>query len=955
MSLKAQEPILNRRDRRKRGFTRKAIMVAITSGLVLGAGFTAGGVMVPVTAAQAVSLGAGVWFGGDVGAGSFLHANGTIVYCAELGKATVMGNNPAMGATSALPAYNSQSYMVAGQTFNNVGTGELSGDGLRYFNYVLSHYGATGDNAQAGAVQIALWKLRAGSGTPGYQQALAFMEAGVGPSVVAFADAMINEAVNATGAATAPADPMITPGLTPYQGTVRVEAGTTELTITNGLFASTGTNRIEFPGGLTAATDVPFIGQAPADLDSWDRHYRVTINGKYTYTVEAAAVLYGSPGGLGQGLVTSPAPEVRTGDFEAVYIDPDTIWSPVLSTKVESFYLEAGDRPGDNVTFSVAEGSNPWRQAIAADGSTLYAPIHATGTLYGPFLANPAETPSATPPANAPVASTGEITTDTKKGPGTYKTQMDKVVEPGFYTFVWNIDFADQLRSVQAPKTGTPSLPVGYFFTDGFGQADESVVVPTELGLSTQLKDNDITLDELTLQDVVTSKLLNGGWLQQDGQRAPVTVRLTAYGQTGEVVQAPAAPVDAKEIARTTVVLNAPKTEVESAEMKISLEDFKAYDGGAVQACILNEGQPENSRGLFVETCDEYGVASESFVFTKPSVTTKAQTTAVIEGTASDTAILKDSDLPEGSTIGATAYLVPQVGDYKYDGDWEPVLDENGEPTKWTEEDLAGLSPEALCEVQPVFISDRVPAKEQGEYELPAVTVKSDGTGINWVEDTIIPHPETGEPVEWSRGKCGVVEEYTDIPKPEISTKVHLAKAFPTDINWDNLFVKNLEQPQDSKFKYEAIVDAFYTKDEKAVPTCDVDDKVWTSKKVTITKSGEYKTNEYLISDVLPEGATEGRLDHVEKLIRIDKETGEKEILDTGKCGEVSESTIIQKPGIPPVVERVLATTGENGTLPLIAGSAAALLLGGAALATVAIRRRKLATANTPVDTNTID
>lgn len=328
----------------------------LAAGLLLGTGTAFGGAIVPVTAANAVSLGAGVWFGGDVGAGSFLHSNGTIVYCAELGKATVMGNNPAMGATSALPAYSVGSYMIDGQTFNGVGTGELSGDMLRYFNYVLSHYGSTSDNGQAGAVQIALWKLRAGGATPGYQQALAYMENGVGPEVVAFADAMIAEAVNAGVAISAPSDPRITPAASPYAGTVTADPGTTELTIENAVFTSTGTNRIEFPGGTTDVVDVPYVGQAPYDAASWDRYYRITVKGKYQYTVESSEVLYGTPGGLGQGLVYAGAPSVATGDYNAVHYDPDTIWSPTLTTETPSKFVPEGEAFSDTVNRVVFDG-----------------------------------------------------------------------------------------------------------------------------------------------------------------------------------------------------------------------------------------------------------------------------------------------------------------------------------------------------------------------------------------------------------------------------------------------------------------------------------------------------------------------------------------------------------------------------------------------------------------------
>lgn len=945
MEQQAQSVGLNRRERRKRGFTRRASALLLTGLLVTG-GVSVGGMLYSVPAANAVELGAGVWFGGDVGAGSFKHSNGTIVYCAELGKATVMGNNPAMGATSSLPAYHTATYMISGQTFTDVGTGALSGTALKQFNYVLSHYGSTNDNAQAGAVQIALWKIRSAGSTQGYKDALAYMENGVGGSVVSRANSMIAEAANGDEAANAPGDPRIIPGATPYTGTVIADPGTTKLTLGNAVFTTTGTNTVTFPGGAKGEVQVPFVGQPPLNAESWDRHYRVTVKGSYEYTASSPNVLYGTPGGLGQGLVSSPAAVKKTGDYDAVYIDPDTIWSPELSTQVPSDFVKKGESFSDTVTFAVAKGSNAWRYGINSAGQKRYAPITAKGTLYGPFLSDPADNPSATPPKNAPIAATAEVTTGPQKGPGTYEvTSAGKSKETGYYSWVWNIEFAGQAKSVTNPSRSDPSIPKNYFFTDGFGKAAEGQVTPTDLELSTNLKSDTVTLDKLTLTDVVDSKLVEGGWLQAGGKRIPATVRLTAYGQNGPIEQTPLPPTGAKEIARTTVVLNGPKEQVESPEMKISLEDYKAFEGGAVQACIVDEDQPEASRGFFTETCDDYGAKNEVFKFVKPAITTKAQEKGSLEELANDTAIVKDSDLPEGSTIGATAYLRPKTGDFRYDENWKPVLGEDGKPVKWTQEMIDAIDPAALCEVQPVGKTERIPAKNQGEYPLPGIVVKSEGSGIDWVEDTEIPHPENGEPVEWSRGKCGVENEYTPIPKPGVSTKAHLSEGFPTDTNWDNVIVKDLAVSKDSRFSYEATVDAFWTKDAKATPRCDVKEKVWTSKTIQITGSGEFATNKYKIRDVTKTDKG-GRLDHVEKLIRVEKETGKRTVIAEGECGAVTESTTVNERPVTPVPPTTppktpLAVTG-GADLGIVGAAAAALLALGAG-AVFYSRRRRLA------------
>lgn len=910
---------------------------ALLAALILTTGFTGAGLSIS-TPAHAISPGPGVWFvSAEDGAGAFQHSNGSLVYCAELGRAAAMSANPAMNATTSLPAFSVGSFMIGGNWFNDVSAPALSGAGFTHMNYVLSHWGQTNDNAQAAAVQIAIWQLRAAGSSAGYQSALQFFRNGVGSGVVARANQMIAEAQNSTAASSAPDDPRILVGSTPYSGTVVVDPGTTSLTITNGVFTQTGTNTITFSPATTSVRSIAFIGVPPADLNSWDRFYRVTVTGTYQYRVYGS-MLYGRPGGsFDQGLVTAPVPQYRSGTYNAVYVDPDTIWSPTLTTAVPAKIVRKGASFSDVVTFGVAIGSNPWRTAQTAAGGTIYAPIVANGTLYGPFLADPALNPSAQPPVGAPVAATASIRTSTDQGPGSYEVDVAGTSrETGYYSWVWNIEFDEQLRSVQSPITAEPSLPANYFFTDGFGQVTEGQVTPMELNISTSLKDNQVTLADLQLEDVVTPTLVDGGWLQGNGGRMPVTVRLTAYGQNGDVERQASPPAEAEQIATTTVTVDTPRAGHDAPAMQISLADFKRFDGGAVQACVRDADQPAEYRGFVVETCDDYGAPGEVFSFVKPAVTTKAQSTGSLGELIHDSAIVSEADLPAGSTIGATAYLRPVAGQFKYDTNWQPILDAAGDPTVWTQDEIDAISPDTLCEVQPVGRTTRVPATTRGEYQLPGIRAGSEGSGIDWVEDTEIPDPVTGDPVEWSRGKCGVAEEYTDLPTPKVSTQVHLAEAKPTDTNHDNIIVKDLmDVTTDSLYEYEAVVEAFYTADEKAQPLCDVSEKVWTSAAVKITGAGTFQTNSYRVSDVVRAGSEQGRLDHVEQLIRIDKATGDREVVAVGECGAETESTIIRNP--PP-----LSITG--GQSMVVAGVlGVALLLGGAVLFTARRQRQSLA------------
>ncbi len=925
MSLKETQR-LNRRERRKRGI-RRASGALLVAGLLLGTGSAFGTSMLTAAPASAVSLGAGVWFGGDTGAGNFLHADGYIVYCAELGKATVMGNNPALGATSALPAYSVGSYMVNGQTFTGISAPELSGDMLKYYNYVLSHYGATADNHQAAAVQIALWQLRSGGASAGYQQALAYMQAGVGPDVVAFANAMIAEAMNAGAAIGAPSDPRIT-HTGPYAGYVTADPGTTELTIENAIFTQTGTNRIEFPGGTTGVLDIPFVGQAPYDDAGWDRYYTITVTGKYQYTVESSEVYYGTPGGLGQGLVAGGGVTPVSGDYSAVYIDPDTIWSPSLTTETPSKFVQEGESFSDTVTFDVADGSNPWRIGVR-DGATIFAPITAKGTLYGPFLSDPADNPSAEPPKNAPIAATAEITTDTVTGPGTYAPTVEGVSkEAGYYSWVWSIEYDEQLSSITNPPGGHPSLPENYYFTDGFGKVSEGQITPSDISFTTQLSTDSVTIGG-TFTDDVSVYLNKGGWLQTDGGRTPFTLRGTVYTLDEKPEQQATAPADAEVLTTTMMNIDSPDETFTSEAVQIPYTSDDKYV--TVQWCLLDEDQAENAVGKAKEYCDDFGVPSETAEITRPEVSTQAQPDGAYKGDIHDTALVEGSIVDNAKNeIDFTYYLQPKAGEPKYDSNWEKVLDEAGEPVLWTEEELT--DPAAVCLAQPVATTDRVEVTQTGNVDSPAVLANSVGTGY-WVERYYVTPPE-GEEVLIHEGKCGIENEKTVVDYPKVRTEAQSSVVVGDDI-WDTAIV---EGPISERVEYEVTFKAYEREGDKLVCSPETEIKDFEDATgVKVDKPGRYESKKVTTTE-----KHVGLGGYVETLWLI--EDGEKTAVHVGKCGEPSENfEVKEKPFIPvpPVIEK-LATTG-GPSLAMFGLAGAALLAGGAAATVYAMRRRKLA------------
>ena len=885
----------------------------LLAGLVLASGVGAFDVVQSPTAAHAISEGAGInTMGGFIG--GFQHSNGQIVFCVEMGRPPQMGINPALGATSALPAYTATDFHSGVGNWTNIQAPALSGAGLKTMNKVLSKYGQTANASQGAAVQIAIWEIRAVGANDSYKSMLAAMKGAVDPSIVSSAAAMIKEAQASDAAENAPGDPRIY-HTGSYLGHVVVDPGTTEVTLTNGVFDSNGKNKLTFPGGTKAEQTLTWTGQAPYDDKSWGRYYRVTVNGKYEYQSSPAEVAFGHPGGYGQGLVAGTASKPVTGNYKAVYVDPDTLWSPVLATETPSKFVKRGEAFSDTITFGVADGSNPWRQATFTDGKTRFAPIEAHGTLYGPFLQDPALNPSATPPKGAPVAATASIKTDELRGPGTYDLKKaGKSEEAGFYSWVWNIEGDKQLPAVVSPPNGLDSsLPKNYFFTDGFGQASEGQLTPTELRWSTEVSKKQVPIgDKLT--DDVDVTLQNGGWLQNaEGKRTPFTLRGTVYLADKKPVQQPVAPKGAKVLTTTKQTVDS-VAEFTSKDLNVPLNTKAKY--ATVQWCLFDEDQTEDAKGKAEEWCDDYGVPSETFKIVGPEVETQAVEKGSVAGTIHDVATVTGGIPANAKTeIEFELFLKPEAGQPKYDENWEAIVDADGNPVLWAEDEVA--DPEAVCEAQPVAKTDRVEVTKLGEVKSPDVFTRSTGTGY-WVESTIITpkDPKDGEEFEYSRGRCGLPNETTVIEGPEVETQaiekgevagtIHdvaevtgtLPNASKTEVEFELFLKPEAGQPKYDE-NWEAIVDdngevVLWSEDEVADPeaVCEAQPVAKTDR-VEVTELGKVKS-----PDVFTHSA--GTSYWVESTIITpnDPENGEEFEYSRGRCGIPNETTVIEEPKV---------------------------------------------------------
>lgn len=962
------------------------IVAMALAGAVLGSGGVALQAMAPqsafVQSAHAVSTGPGKWDGAGAGLGAFRHSNGTLVYCSELGQTVDQSNSPGMDRTGTLGAYNSQMYMIHGNTFNNVGVGAISGDRLQQINYILHQWGQTGDNTRAAAVQLAIWKIRAEVGaTSGYNAALNYMINYAGSSANSRANEMVNQAKSNAG------DVQQGTGTTPqglelaetgaYQGTLTVHEGTTSVTLTNAVFADTGLSTREWPNGLDRTATLNWIGQPPAD--DWADKYTVTVRGTYEYergsSYWPSAVNEGDagtgPSGSWQNMVSGIGPvddfETITGDFSAKYADPSTVWAPELTSQVPSEFIDKGESFADTITFDVADDSNEWRY-YRADGQIRYAPITAQGTLYGPFTSNPEDNASETPPADAPVAATAEITTTPEQGPGDYTVDTADAVstESGYYSWVWEIDGADQIDSLINPEGGNSSLQDGvdYYFTDGFGTVNETHITTLDIELLTQLDRNEAAPGN-TIEDTITATADGEMFVDADGNQVPVHLDGTMYYLPEAVEQTGDIPADAEIVGTYDAVIEDIDQPVVAGDLILPKEE-----GWITMVwCVDTEESP-----LYSAYCDDFGVPSESAELAFPEVVTQATNEVPVFDTAYDIAYV-DGEVPAGSQLTFELFSKVAVGEPKYDADGNLVKDEDGNIQFWTQEDYDALVADsglivgepklddngeavvdadgnpvlitdediaqAVCTASPIFntADNPIAVDGPGEYQSESYATQHIGT-LYWVETLEFPEdPENPDgDVQYHVGECGIPNETTTVTVPDVTTKAQETGTAGETIQ-DTAIVDG-DITGNESIVTEVVFEVFKQdlthtpKMEDGVDTaavCTPDTSYAVTEAVTVTESGEYDS---------PEVGTEvgdgGIYYWIETLQWENTETGETGVLHVGDCGLPNERTDVTEPLAAPAATN---TNSEINWVP-VAGLGALMLLGGAVALLIVLRRK---------------
>ena len=644
--------------------------------------------------------------------------------------------------------------------------------GLRRMNYITSTYGTLGaggdwQNDQAAAVALAVWTIR-GEQDGVVASWVAGLKSQAPGNVQRLIDSFLTEAAAAVVpvAPSAPTEPQVT-WSDELHASVEIPRGYTEFHVESG-GRLTGTA----PDGTTYSASAKetaldptktyslAIESLPAETSS--RTHRLKVSAHWSQSVAqwpSRVWGYQPSADAADQLLIAGGGSVSVAD-EGVWRDTirpraGSEFAPVVTTEVTSRILGTDEPYVDRVSFGLDANSGAWPQ-YWDNGAWHPRAVRATGTLYGPLKQRPEEQTRVPEDSDVPIAGTAVV--EAVNGPTTYDVQIDKPEETvaGFYTWVWNIDGLDQGSQMQTGDAEDWHLASDYQFQDAYGQAGETQLRPLEFSIRTALKERTLAAGGSTT-DLITIDHGAGEWLTVEGKDAPITFRATIYEVDGTPKRAEDPPPSARIRATERVTVT---NDDDPIVVPVSVP-LARTGNVTVQVCVLAEDQEDQVRDLVVETCDDWGIPEESAHIELPKVTTMAQEEGVVGGTIRDEAKI-DGLVPEGATLGFTAYLRPEVGEPKYSEEWEPLRNTSGETVRWTEEELSGLSSQERCLAQPVATTPRATVEGPGTYVSPAVVARSEGT-VRWVEDLEVSRGKQESPLEIHRGRCGAVNETTRI------------------------------------------------------------------------------------------------------------------------------------------------------------------------------------------------
>lgn len=651
-----------------------------------------------VESASAASHGPGY----DQGLG-FLGAyseGGYNVYCLEQPK------NPPLNTTATNTGY--------------AAWGTMSADENARVNWAISTYGQSGDRRWTAAVALFVWSLAEPTynshGMSGDIYFVGRAPASEQPLIRA------NLATIRAGAASIHAG--TTSGSATgvfavehdnnYNGTLTVALNpanmTGSVTLTNGVFLSTGTNTI---AGVTNGAVLQVKGVPTPDGEPYKISASGTFTGPFAYggrvSVWATPGLQtlAGPGPQGAPIANLSAidPTFRVSDFV-----------PELTSAVSDQTLRPGDVFTD--TFTFAAGLNPEAGAVVPwlqYGDGTYAVITATVTLYR-ALTKPV--PGDPIPTDAIPVETFTISTTPGAGPTTpYSWSSPPLADGGYYVAVSTIRSADQALSTQL------FIPLDYEWTDGWGVVSETAVLMAP-GTSTATPTAIAGLaasDTVYLPDFIPA----GAWIEWEVYLRPGGGPDPLESDDTEAID-PAAVCDSSTL-YTTLGLEV------TGPVMITPDTF-TFDSAGVYDWIAVVRDGDGGPELWRAPC---GVVSERTVVRQVDIATEAQSSTTHDGPVYDIAIVSGTIL-EGDELTFRAY--------------RPQFDTAGGPVC--------ADANLLWTSAPVQI-------DAGVYEgetFSSGTAAAEGTTIWWVEE--LTH-EDGTIVH--SGQCGLATETSHRPSPPLA------------------------------------------------------------------------------------------------------------------------------------------------------------------------------------------
>ncbi|MFT4284336.1 MAG: hypothetical protein QM598_05820 [Protaetiibacter sp.] len=601
--------------------------------------------------------------------------------------------------------------------------GGLSTTDAARLNWAISGYGQSTDRRWTAAVQLYVWSLADPTynshGMSGDTYFVGRAPASEQPliranlaTIRAGASGIFAGSTSGTATGTFQVDP-----LNNYLGTLTVSVSPTNMTgsitLTNGIFLSTGTNTI---AGVTHGQVLQVRGVPTPDGEPYKISAAGTFTGSFAYG--GAIGVWATPGlqTLG-GPGPQGAPVAQLSAIDPMFRASDFV--PELTSTVSDQVLAPGDAFCDNFTF--AAGLNPEAGSVVPwlqDAAGAYAPITASVTLYRIFTR---PVPGAAIPAEAIEVETFTITTSTASGPTVpYPYCTGPLTEGGYYVAVSTIRSDDQLPGVQL------YIPTDYEWTDGWGVPAETAVLmhPARSEATPEAIVGQAVTDTVFFPDFVP----NLSWISWEIYKRPEGAPAPLESDDPEAID-PAA-VCTPETLYTTLSRN----DHAIAGSTMRSPDGWSFGGPGVYdwVVVIREGGPSGPE-VWRADC---GVVSERTIVHQVAIVTEAQSSSTWDGAIADVATV-DGLIEAGDVLTFRAYT--------------PSTDAAGAPVC----DAAHLLWESeAIEIEPgVYTAERV--------ESGPTTVG--GTRVWWVETL-----EDADGAIVHQGACGLETETSRRPAPPL-------------------------------------------------------------------------------------------------------------------------------------------------------------------------------------------